>query len=708
LLTTIVPGAVVVNSAAAALVNPDSMPYGFSPAQIRQAYGFNQITFQNGTINGDGTGQTIAIVDAYDQPHMASDLAAFDAQFGLPAPPSFTKMNEFGGSTLPTASASWGVEESLDVEWAHAIAPGANIVLLEGNSPTVTDLVQAVNTARNLPGVSVVSMSFGGGEFYGENSYDSFFTTPSGHSGVTFIASSGDSGSAGAPEWPSVSPNVLAIGGTQLTTDASGDYVGETAWSGSGGGISHYESAPTYQHGVVTQSSTARTVPDVAYDGSTNSPFAIYDSSSYSGWIAVAGTSCGAPQWSALVAIADQRRALVGEGSLDGPTQLLPMIYSLPSAELHDVVTGNNGGYSALQGYDLVTGRGTPVANAVVISLLGPNYSPAKPTFTSLASSLNPGLYGMPVTFAARVSARGGATPAGTVAFMDGSVVLGYGTLTGGVAAYSTGTLPPGGNAIRAVYEGSATDAPSSSLPLFQLVFAAPTTVSVFATANPATTATGVELVAQVFPSASGGNAPSGTVLFVADGNVVGAATVSGGVATFSTSVLGAGEHEITAVYGGDGNYYGATSSAFQETVNAAPASENGSAPPAASGPSTGTTASANQSATKSPAAQGLPTAMADDQPAAAMVLTQGPATSTKAAEAVWTEPGSAWTSFEVERIQGGSVASSLNQADSAAAGTDAIAKNRTSGIGDEATDLAGESPAPWTSLFTANGAAGV
>src|SRR5206468_2022041 len=130
--------------------------------------------------------------------------------------------------TLPAASVSWGLETSLDVEWAHAIAPGAKILLVEANSSSLTDLLAAVNYARNQPGVSVVSMSWGAGEWSGESAYDSTFTTPAGHAGVTFVASSGDSGSAGAPEWPSVSPNVLAVGGTQLSVDASGNYVSET------------------------------------------------------------------------------------------------------------------------------------------------------------------------------------------------------------------------------------------------------------------------------------------------------------------------------------------------------------------------------------------------------------------------------------------------------------------------------------------------
>jgi hypothetical protein len=376
------------------LANADGMspsagsgqPAGFSPQQIRQAYGFNPIYFSNGTIKGDGSGQTIAIVDAYNQPNIRSDLAAFDSMYGLPAPPSFTVVNQTGGSTLPATDTGWGMEESLDVEWAHAMAPGANIVLVEANSSSTPDLMTAVNYARNLPNVSVVSMSWGsnGGEYSVETSYDSDFTTPSGHKGITFVASSGDNGSSAAPIYPSVSPNVLAVGGTQLAINSAGNYQSETAWSGSGGGISAYESQPSYQKGIVTQTRTMRAVPDVAYNASSGSPYAVYDTSGYGGWIEVYGTSAGAPQWAALVAIADQGRALNGKGTLDGATQTLPAIYQMPSSDFHDITTGSNGAYSAAPGYDLVTGRGTPIANLVVNSLVSYGASYSSPSWQSV------------------------------------------------------------------------------------------------------------------------------------------------------------------------------------------------------------------------------------------------------------------------------------------------------------------------------------
>ena len=141
-------------------------PTGTTPTQIRHAYGFDQIRFNGGTVAGDGSGTTIAIVDAYNDPNIANDLHQFDLQFGLPDPPVFTQVNQTGGSTLPaTNSSSWTNEISLDVEWSHAIAPGANILLVEATNNSNTNLNAAAAYAAKQPGVVVVSMSFGGAEF---------------------------------------------------------------------------------------------------------------------------------------------------------------------------------------------------------------------------------------------------------------------------------------------------------------------------------------------------------------------------------------------------------------------------------------------------------------------------------------------------------------------------------------------------------------
>ncbi|MGA2700324.1 MAG: S53 family peptidase [Isosphaeraceae bacterium] len=362
-----------------------STPAGYTPQQIQNAYGVNQITFSGGTVAGNGAGQTIAIVDAYNDPNIQANLNMFDTQFGLPAT-TVTRVNEYGGTSLPASdpTGGWELEESLDVEWAHAVAPKANIVLVEASSDSLSDLFDAVNTARDRPGVSVVSMSWGTTEFWGESSYDSLFTTPPEHTDVTFVAASGDSGAWYGPMYPSVSPNVLAVGGTTLTLAAGSTYGSETGWSDSTGGFSGldsnwwtYESEPSYQTATlqaVGLSYGVRTSPDVSFNADPNTGVAVYDSVPYSGqsgWFQVGGTSAATPAWAGLVAIADQGLATGKKGALSN-TQAQTDLYALPSSDFHDITTGFNG-YSATPGYDLVTGLGSPKANLVIAGILNAN-----------------------------------------------------------------------------------------------------------------------------------------------------------------------------------------------------------------------------------------------------------------------------------------------------------------------------------------------
>jgi subtilase family serine protease len=346
----------------------------YSPQQIDSAYGINSISFSG--VTGTGAGQTIAIVDAYNDPNIQSDLSAFDTANGLSAPPSF-KVDNLGGTT----NAGWALEESLDVEWAHAIAPKANIVLVEASSDSLSSLLSAVSTAAALPNVSVVSMSWGTNEFLGETGYESVFTTPAGHTPETFVAASGDSGAWSGPTFPSVLPNVLAVGGTSLTLTSTNTYGSETGWTDSTGGFSGLDngfrsgvSIPSYQ--VSTLESVGldyglRTTPDVSFNANPDTGYAVYDSVSYdgeSGWFQVGGTSAAAPSWAGLVAITDQGLTASGKSTLT-TTQLLTDLYSLPSSDYHDITSGFNG-YSAGPGYDLVTGLGTPKANLLVSGLL--------------------------------------------------------------------------------------------------------------------------------------------------------------------------------------------------------------------------------------------------------------------------------------------------------------------------------------------------
>ena len=331
----------------------------YAPGQIRTAYRVNSLPSQY-----QGAGETIAIVDAYNDPNIVSDLATADAYASIPAPPSFTIINQNGASSpLPSGNTGWGVEISLDVEWAHSIAPAANLLLVEANSSSLADLLKAVDTAASYPGVSVVSTSWGSSEFSSESSYDSNFTTPAGHTGVTFVASSGDSG--GVVEWPAASPNVLSVGGTTLSLNSDNTWKSETAWSGSGGGVSRYD-PPSYQSGL---GYSHRATPDVSYDANPNTGFYIYDTYGYGGVMGVGGTSAGAPQWAALVAIADE---MAGH-NLDGVSQTLPAVYNMAhsaySSNFHDITSGTAGRNRAGTGFDLVTGWGSPIADSIVPAL---------------------------------------------------------------------------------------------------------------------------------------------------------------------------------------------------------------------------------------------------------------------------------------------------------------------------------------------------
>lgn len=355
----------VVHVTPANTLHPPSSAY--TPAQIRHAYGFDQIVNQ-------GAGQTIGIVDAYDGANVQNDLSVFSKQFDLPACTSangcFRQI--YASGRRPAANANWSVEIALDVEWAHAIAPHASIILVEASSNSFSNLIAAVEVAvRN--GASVVSMSWMSGEFSGESGMDNHFVS----NGVTFVAASGDSGTGAA--YPAASPNVIGVGGTTLIVDGNGNYVGETAWNGSGGGLSAYEHEPMFQaqFRIPDDPRGTRGVPDVAYNASPVTGFAIYDSvalNGTSGWMQVGGTSAGTPQWAALIAIANSMRAAARKAHLNGPNTIL---YSLAQRNLgsdfRPVSQGTNGTCGllcdAMIGYDYITGLGTPRAGALINAL---------------------------------------------------------------------------------------------------------------------------------------------------------------------------------------------------------------------------------------------------------------------------------------------------------------------------------------------------
>jgi hypothetical protein len=359
---------------------------GYTPAEITSAYGLSGLTFTSPSglkVDANGGGVTIALIEEYHDPNIQSDLKTFDKAYDLPNP-NFTVVDQAGNQT----NNSWALEESMDVEWAHAIAPAANIVVVEAapaNSQTkqLQNQLYAVNTARRMAGVEVISMSWGFAEMPNEASYDSYFTTPAGHAGITFIASSGDYGYSW---YPSASPNVLSVGGTSLFLTSSGTYKSETAWFWSGGGYSPFEPEPSHQSSV--QTTGDRSTPDVAFDANSSTGVAIFETSPRSGkgsWQVSGGTSLGAPAWAGIIAIVDQGRVLAGRGSLDGPTQTLPALYSLPKSEFKSVRPADGflgtGGLSSLLGdlfgpdssgatANIATGLGSPNGPALITGLV--------------------------------------------------------------------------------------------------------------------------------------------------------------------------------------------------------------------------------------------------------------------------------------------------------------------------------------------------
>jgi len=397
-----------------------------SPQQISVAYGFNDVAFDGYTkvitrqglkfvpysIPGTGAGQTIAIIEIGIDPHIESDANVFSKQYGLPTlnTSNFTEYNAPGSKKDGSADTNgFAQETSIDVEWAHAIAPQAKILLVDEGSetnPLTSGLIDGVNYAANQPGVSVVSYSYGNSEFAGETLEDQYFTTPAGHTPVAFVAASGDSVPETTPSittnWPAMSPEVLSVGGTYFTPNAngslpaSGAYVNEAAWgegpgqgsgNASGGGTSPYEPELFYASAsqllpfVLGVGSSTRLNPDVSYNAED---FSVYDTDG-GGWILGGGTSAGTPQWAALVAIADQGRALYGLPNLDNLPSRMLAIGIFDPGDFHDITSGGNplDGDNATPGFDFVTGFGTPKAQDVVRDLVASPYQPAQPSYST-------------------------------------------------------------------------------------------------------------------------------------------------------------------------------------------------------------------------------------------------------------------------------------------------------------------------------------
>ena len=331
-------------------------PQGETPQSIREVYNLTRARLT-------GSGGIIAIVDAFDYPTAQADFDTFSKQFGLPlstdnvcngAQPCFRVVYATGSQ--PRANCGWAQEAALDIEWAHAMAPYAQIVLVEAATNSFTDLFQAVDVATNIVQsessihAGQVSMSWGGGEFSSESDYDSLFN----NSGVVYFAASGDRG--GVNIYPSVSPNVVSAGGTTIHRDQHGNFLSETAWSGSGGGPSAYEPRPAFQDGIVVIVGSQRGAPDFSFDADPASGVSVYDSTSCQGlvgWMVFGGTSVSSPALAGIVNLA-------GHFYADSTTELDTIYSNLGKAkDFRDITSGTAGKYSATTGWDFVTGVGS-------------------------------------------------------------------------------------------------------------------------------------------------------------------------------------------------------------------------------------------------------------------------------------------------------------------------------------------------------------
>jgi subtilase family serine protease len=337
-----------------------STPQGYGPSSLRSAYSLGTTA---------GAGETVAIVDAYNEPHLASDLGVYRSQYGLPpadgkaGDPTLTIVNQTAGTSLPQTDSGWGDEEALDVDMVSAACPHCNILMVEAKSPSDANLLAAEQTAQKHAGVVAVSNSWDGSEFSGETADDKDFGQH-----PTTVAT-GDSGTGAA--WPATSPNVTAVGGTTLTF--TNGVSSETAWADGGSGCSAFEPTPSFQLSFpgFPAGCAHRAEADVAAVGDPNTGVAVYDScgdrlsavtmparcSGASGWEVFGGTSVATPLIASVYALANN----------NGSAATVYQNYTAThGANFHDVTSGSNGTCSpawvchAGPGYDGPTGLGTP------------------------------------------------------------------------------------------------------------------------------------------------------------------------------------------------------------------------------------------------------------------------------------------------------------------------------------------------------------
>ncbi|MGA8532610.1 MAG: S53 family peptidase [Candidatus Tumulicola sp.] len=317
-------------------------PAGYGPSDLQSAYNLPSAT--------NGKGQTVAIVDAFDDPNVEADLFVYRNTFGLPVCSTlngcFTRVNQEGKAhTYPRPNANWAIETSLDLDMVSAACPNCNILLVEAKTNSWANLEASVNEAVAL-GAHVISNSYGAIGGANPADYD--------HAGVMILASGGDDGYyAHHDQEPADFPTVVAVGGTSLTRGGGARGWSETVWSGSGSGCSKL-AKPSWQHDTGCKHRTAN---DVAAVANPQTGVAVYDSYQQSGWLVIGGTSAGSPINAAVFALAGNASQLNAAASF----------YQVGNQQyLNDVTTGENGTCSPKYlctgevGYDGPTGWGTP------------------------------------------------------------------------------------------------------------------------------------------------------------------------------------------------------------------------------------------------------------------------------------------------------------------------------------------------------------
>jgi subtilase family serine protease len=337
--------AIVRTDMAPAKSSPNATPSGFGPSSLQSAYNLPSATA--------GSGRTVAIVDAYDDPTAEADLNVYRSQFGLPACTTangcFKKVDQNGGTNYPRANGGWAQEISLDLDMVSAVCPNCHILLVEASSNSFANLGAAVNRAAATPGVVAISNSYGGSDA-SDATYGSYYN----HPGIAVTASSGDAG-YGA-EYPASSHYVTAVGGTSLRTASTSRGWSETAWSGAGSGCSAYNAALSGASSFGT-GCAKRALADVSAVADPSTGVAVYDSTAYqglSGWLVFGGTSVSSPIIASVYGLAGNT------GSIDNN---YPYAHS---TSLWDVTSGSNGSCPTSQwcnartGWDGPTGLGTP------------------------------------------------------------------------------------------------------------------------------------------------------------------------------------------------------------------------------------------------------------------------------------------------------------------------------------------------------------